>query len=717
MSKRFSILFSLLFAFTLFAGEKTLTIKEAILGNYQNLKIENLEQLQWIYDTENFCYVDSLNQQYGLIKVSARTQQRLMLLTLDSLNALMTRANETPLKKFPRITWQNAQRFRFRSGQKFFVCDLTEPAVQLINEIPEQAKNVELHPKLNYVAYTIGQNLYVSLKAGQTIQITFDTEDGILNGDSYVHRQEFGIRKGIFWSPSGKHLAFYRVDQRMVTQYPLVDIDSRPAKLRYIRYPFTGMTSEQVSVGVYHLQTGSITYLQTGEPQDHYKCSVTWSPDEKFIYVAQLNRDQNHLRLVKYDPQNGLAQQTLFEESDEQWVEPEHGLLFVNDDPNRFIWFSKRNGYNDLYLYRSDGKLLRKLTPSQWDVTRFLGFDTAGKNAFFLASANNGLDRQAFKVSLKSGRLTQLTHSSGVHLVQLQKQGKFLLDRFTNLSTPNRIALLDASGREVQVLLNAANPLQEYKIGDLKLLQLQSEAGDILNARIIFPPDFDPAKKYPAIVYVYGGPHGQMLTNSFLRGWRWWFYYMAQKGFILFTLDNRGTNNRGLEFEQVIHRRLGTIEVQDQMVGIRYLKSLPYVDSTRIGVHGWSYGGFMTISLMTRQPGVFKVGVAGGPVIDWRYYEVMYGERYMDTPQSNPEGYETSSLLNYVQNLEGRLLIIHGTVDPVVVLQNSWLYLRKAIDLQKQVDYFVYPGDEHNMRGQDRVHLYQKISDYFLEHL
>ncbi|WP_456442841.1 DPP IV N-terminal domain-containing protein, partial [Caldithrix abyssi] len=588
---------------------------------------------------------------------------------------------------------------------------------QLINEIPEQAKNVELHPKLNYVAYTIGQNLYVSLKAGQTIQITFDTEDGILNGDSYVHRQEFGIRKGIFWSPSGKHLAFYRVDQRMVTQYPLVDIDSRPAKLRYIRYPFTGMTSEQVSVGVYHLQTGSITYLQTGEPQDHYKCSVTWSPDEQFIYVAQLNRDQNHLRLVKYDPQNGLAQQTLFEEKDEQWVEPEHGLLFVNDDPNRFVWFSKRNGYNDLYLYRSDGKLLRKLTPSQWDVTRFLGFDAAGKNAFFLASANNGLDRQAFKVSLKSGRLTQLTHSSGVHVVQFQKQGKFLLDRFTNLSTPNRIALLDASGREVQVLLNAANPLQDYKIGDLKLLKLKSKAGDVLNARIIFPPDFDPAKKYPVIVYVYGGPHGQMLTNSFLRGWRWWFYYMAQKGFILFTLDNRGTNNRGLEFEQVIHRRLGTIEVQDQMVGVRYLKSLPYVDSTRIGVHGWSYGGFMTISLMTRQPGVFKVGVAGGPVIDWRYYEVMYGERYMDTPQSNPEGYETSSLLNYVQNLEGRLLIIHGTVDPVVVLQNSWLYLRKAIDLQKQVDYFVYPGDEHNMRGADRVHLYQKISDYFLDHL
>ncbi|RMF63409.1 MAG: S9 family peptidase, partial [Calditrichaeota bacterium] len=354
----------------------------------------------------------------------------------------------------------------------------------------------------------------------------------------------------------------------------------------------------------------------------------------------------------------------------EQWVEPEHGPLFVNDDATRFVWFSKRNGYNDLYLYRSNGKLLRKLTPSRWDVTRFLGFDQEGRNAFFVASANNGLDRQAFKVDLQKGKLTQITKDSGIHRLQYQKQGKFFIDRFTDTATPNRITLLDQRGRTVKVLLDAPNPLQDFKIGPLKLVELQADDGTPLNGRLILPPDFDPQKKYPAIVYVYGGPHGQMVTNSFLRGWSWWFYYMAQHGYIIFTLDNRGTNNRGLEFEQVIHRRLGTIEVQDQMVGVNYLKAQPFVDSTRIGVHGWSYGGFMTISLLTRRPGVFKVGVAGGPVIDWRYYEVMYGERYMDTPQSNPQGYQTASLLNYVKNLDSWLLIIHGTVDPVVVWQN-----------------------------------------------
>ncbi len=716
----FKKLFVLLFVFSvaLFAQNKVLTLNEAILGSRGNLALQDLKQLQWKGPEQSFTYVDSLNGQFGLIVVDAnKPESKKMLLTLDSLNTVLLKSGQNKLTHFPRIQWMNGNEFRFRSGNRFYRYSINPSKVELVNSIPENAANVEWHPGLNYVAYTIGQNLFVALKPDQQIQITFDTEDGIANCDNYVHRQEFGIRKGIFWSPSGRHLAFYRVDRRMVTQYPLVDIDTRPAKLRYIRYPFTGMTSEQVSVGIYHIDTGSITYLQTGEPKDHYKCSVTWSPDETAIYLVELNRDQNHLRLVKYDPQNGQPLKTLFEERDKQWVEPEHGPIFVNDDPQQFVWFSKRNGWNDLYLYRSDGKLLRKLTPSRFDVTRFLSFDAAGKNAFFMAATNDGLDRQAFKVSLKSGKLTQLTHASGVHRVLIQKQGRFILDRFTDIKTPNRIALLDGRGKELARLLNAKNPLQDYKIGQLKLLKLKNKEGITLNARLILPPDFDPAKEYPVIVYVYGGPHGQMITNSWLRGWSWWFYYMAQQGYILFTLDNRGTNNRGLEFEQVIHRRLGTIEVEDQMVGVNYLKAQPFVDSTRIGVHGWSYGGFMTISLMTRRPGVFKVAVAGGPVIDWRYYEVMYGERYMDTPQSNGQGYDTASLLNYVKNLNGRLLIIHGTVDPVVVWQNSLLYLRKAIDLQKQVDYFVYPGDKHNMYGKDRVHLYQKITDYFLEHL
>ncbi len=699
-----------------FAQNKLLTMEDAILGSYKNLKVKTLPQLQWKASSTIFSYVDSLNGQYGLIEVNANKPFAKIKLSLDSLNVLMKKVKAPALKRFPYITWMNDHTIRFIHRQGLYRCDLLTASVKKVNIIPEDAANVEVHPKLDYVAYTKKNNLFVSLRPEEEIQVTFNPE-GVKSGDSYVHRQEFGIRKGIFWSPNGDQVAFYRDDQRMVTQYPLVDINTRPAKVRMIRYPFTGMTSEQVTVGIYHIKNGSITYLQTGEPKDHYKCSVTWSPDEKFIYLVELNRDQDHLWVNKYDPQNGQKLATLFEETNPKWVEPEHGLLFVNNDPTRFVWFSKRDGWNDLYLYKANGKLLRKLTRSDLDVTRFLGFDSKGKYAFYMAATDRGLGRQLFRVKLGSGNPVRLTSAKGVHRVRVQKEGKFFLDLFTDLQTPNRISLLNAKGETVKILLDAANPLKDYKLGKIKLFAIKNKDGIPLNARIILPPDFDPHKKYPVIVYVYGGPHGQMITNSFLRGWPLWYQYMAERGFIIFTLDNRGTNNRGLKFEQAIYQHLGTKEVEDQMVGVNYLKHQPYVDSTRIGVHGWSYGGFMTISLMTRRPGVFKVAVAGGPVIDWHYYEVMYGERYMDTPQKNPQGYKESSLLNYVQNLQGKLLIIHGTVDPVVVWQNSLLYLRKAIDLQKQLDYFVYPGDEHNMRGKDRVHLYQKITDYFMQNL
>ncbi len=709
------LLFIVLFSFA-FGQNKLLTMQEAILGSYKNLKVKNLPQLQWVAKSTSFSYVDSLHGQYGLIMVNAKDLKPHLILSTDSLNTLLMHAGAAKVKRFPFVRWLNDHVFRFIHGQGLFRCDLQNATLQKVNVIPKEAANVQVHPTLDYVAYTKKNNLFVSLKPGQEIQVTFNPQ-GVKSGDAYVHRQEFGINKGIFWSPKGDQIAFYRDDQRMVTEYPLVDIDSRPAKVRMIRYPFTGMTSEQVSVGIYHIKTGSITYLQSGEPKDHYKCSVTWSPDEKYIYLVELNRDQDHLWVNQYAPYDGRKIATLFEEKNPKWVEPEHGLFFVNDDPDRFVWFSKRDGFNDLFLFNSHGKLLRKLTRSQRDVTAFLGFDTQGKYAFFMAATDRGLGRQLFKVRLKSGSPHKLTSGKGVHRVLVQKEGRYFLDRFTNLQTPNRIALLDAKGKRLKVLLDAPNPLRDYKLGKIKLLTVKDKEGIALNARMILPADFDPHKKYPVIVYVYGGPHGQMITNSWLRGWPLWYQYMAERGYIIFTLDNRGTNNRGLSFEQAIYQHLGTKEVEDQMAGVDYLKHQPFVDSTRIGVHGWSYGGFMTISLMTRRPGVFKVAVAGGPVIDWHYYEVMYGERYMDTPQKNPQGYKESSLLNYVQNLKGKLLIIHGTVDPVVVWQNSLLYLRKAIDLGKQLDYFVYPGDEHNMRGKDRVHLYQKITDYFMENL
>lgn len=702
---------------TLSAQQKLLTLEEAILGSSKQLKIQNIEQLQWIPEQEAFSFYDTLNHTKGLYLGVVESSHRSLILSLDSLNKTLTKKGLEKLKSFPKVTWLNSASFHFQQNNQVFIYDQASNELTLKNKIDSDAVDIDLEPVTLRMAFRRGNNLFIALNPNQQIQISFDTENGVSNGSSDVHRNEFSISKGTFWSSAGNYLAYYHLDRRMVTEYPLVDVNERPAKLRLIRYPMAGLTSEQAQVAVYDLRTGSTTYLQTGQPADQYLTNITWSPDEKFIYVVHLNREQNHQRLIQYDPLTGLPVKTILEEKNEKWIEPEHGPIFIKQNPRQFLWFSKRDGFNHLYLYEISGKLLRQVTKGPMDVTVFKDFANENKMIFFEAATDAGMERHGFLAWLNSGKMCQLTDRSGIHRISPSSSGNYFYDVFSSSLTPRQIRILDQNSHIKQELLQAKNPLEEYNLGDIQFMKLPNREGLALNGRMILPLQFDESKKYPVIVYVYGGPHGQMVSDSWISGWPLWFQYLAQRGYIVFTLDNRGINNRGLDFEQAIFRRLGTVEVEDQMAGIDHLKSLSFVDTSRIGIHGWSYGGFLTISLMTRQPGVFKVGVAGGPVIDWRYYEVMYGERYMDTPQSNPDGYEESCLLNYVNNLQGKLLIIHGSVDPTVVGQHSLLYLRKAIDLGKQVDYFVYPGDEHNMNGNDRLHLYQKITDYFDLHL
>ncbi len=703
----------------LFAQEKYFSLEDAILGGAKQFRLKTLRQLQWRGDSESFTYVDSANGGLALLQDGVIDKPPQILLALDSLNAALEAYGEKALSYFPRLTWADNHSLRFILQNKWYEYDINAKALSLVNQIEGEAENVDIEPHSRRMAFTRGKNLFIAYDPERTYQITFDEGEGISNGSNYVHRNEFGIYKGTFWSPRGNYLAYYRLDQSMVTKYPLVHIDERPAQAEFIRYPMTGMTSEQVQVGVYNLKTGSTVFLRTGEPRDQYLTNITWSPDEKYIYVAHLNRDQNHIRLVKYDPENGRAVQTLFEEKDDKYVEPEHGPIFMNDDPSRFLWFSERDGFQHLYLYSARGKLIRQVTEGDFDVLSFLGSEPSGKYIFVTAASADGLNRYAYRVKLSSGRMERITQNTGTHAVLPSKNGRWFIDRFSELKTPSRIILLDEDGQVQKTLLEAPNTLTDYALGQVKLGSIE-HSGTRLNYRLILPPDFTEQKKYPVIVYVYGGPHAQLVRNTWLGGTGsrgLWFQYLAQQGFIVFTLDNRGSANRGIAFEQATFRRLGTIEVEDQMAGIDYLKRLPYVDSTRIGVHGWSYGGFMTISLMTRRPGVFKAAVAGGPVTDWHYYEVMYGERYMDTPQANPEGYAESSTFNYIDNLQGKLLLIHGTVDPVVVWQHTLLYLQKAIQAGKQVDYFVYPEHQHGVRGNARLHLYQKMTEYLIENL
>jgi dipeptidyl-peptidase 4 len=327
------------------------------------------------------------------------------------------------------------------------------------------------------------------------------------------------------------------------------------------------------------------------------------------------------------------------------------------------------------------------------------------------------LEQNAYSLDLKSGRIVRITPQKGVHRTSVSHSGLYALDTYSSSTVPRETHLLSTNGKSIKILRQAENPLKDYKLGETTVFTIEATDGTPLYCRMIKPIDFDPLKKYPVVIYVYGGPHAQMITDSWMYGANFYLNFLAQKGYVVFTLDNRGSDKRGREFEQAIHRNLGKIEAEDQMQGVRYLKSLPFVDAERIGIDGWSYGGFMSVHMKLNYPETFKVAVAGGPVIDWKYYEVMYGERYMDHPESNPEGYEQANLINQVSKLEGKLLLIHGDMDPVVVWQHSLAFLKKCVSEGKLVDYFVYPGYEHNVRGRDRAHLIKKITSYFDENL
>ena len=567
-------------------------------------------------------------------------------------------------------------------------------------------------------AYVEDHQLFVVDAQGVKRQLSTDGSREIVYGQS-VHRNEFGIEKGTFWSPDGMKLAFYRMDQSMVADYPQVDIFPREATYEPDKYPMAGMTSHKVTVGVYDLKTDKTIYLQAGDPTDRYFTNISWSPDAKTVYMFELNRRQNDCRLVSYDAATGEKQAELYRETSDKYVEPLHPIQFLPWDATKFIMQSQKDGYNHLYIFDINGKELKQVTSGPWVVMEVLGFNKKQKTIVFIANKEHPLHHHLYSVSMK-GDIKQLETVDGVHNGLLSSSGNFLIDRFSTPSRPRVIDVVDINQKMPRhtTLLDAEDTWTGYQqpIFECGSIKAADGATD-LYFRMVKPADFNPERKYPTVIYVYGGPH----ANNVQASWHWasrsWETYMAQKGYIVFILDNRGSQYRGRDFEQATFHQLGQIEMQDQMKGVDYLHTLPYVDMDRLGVHGWSFGGFMTISLMTNYPDVFKVGVAGGPVIDWKWYEVMYGERYMGTPDDNPEGYAKTSLINKAKNLKGKLQIITGYNDNTVVPQHCLSFLDACVKAGTQPDFFAYPGEEHNMRGHASVHLHERITQYFEDYL
>ena len=574
-------------------------------------------------------------------------------------------------------------------------------------------------------AYLKGQSLWLKNSDGSETVVAESENSQITYGD-FVSRNEFGIEDGIFWSPDSTKIAFYRKDESKVTGFPLLDITTRTGSLKEIKYPMAGMDSENVQLGIYDIAQGTTIYVKAEEyGYDRYLTNISWSPKSSHVYIQVLDRSQKQMKLNMYDASTGDLTATILNEDNEKYVEPQDPLYFIKKADGTFIYrTANRDGFRNLYLCDNTGNV-RRLTSVDSDV-EYIGND--GKYVYYTSAEISPVENHLFRIEIKGlkkgvekavfGKPQQLTTESGWHNITMSPDCSHFIDNWSSLNVPRVIDLCSADGKTIKNLLTAKDPTLDYAYTEISLGTVKSADGLYDNYyRLIKPIDFDPTKKYPVILYVYGGPHSQMVQNTYMAQLRRWEMQMAQKGYLVYVQDNRGTQNRGLAFEQAIHRQCGQAEMADQMEGIKMLMELPYVDKDRIGVHGWSYGGFMTISLITNYPDVFKVAVAGGPVIDWKWYEVMYGERYMDHPEVNPEGYAKTSLINKAKDLKGKLLICQGAIDPVVVWEHSLSFIRECIKNNVQVDYFPYPCAEHNVMGKDRVHLHDKITIYFDDYL
>jgi len=724
------------------AQNKLLTIEDAILKQRTTLAPERLSQLQWVPGAKKAFYVTKkLGKEVGVF-ITIPDFKRDTFLFLNDFNAAFRNfeVNEKEMNRFPFFTWLNQNTVRFFYKNTYYIYQTHLQKVSALVRAPSDAENLDLCEKNNFLAYTVGNNLFVNNDGDLTkvsvgadgnnyqkgTMITNDGTYGLVNGKS-VHRNEFGITKGTFWSNGGEKLAYYKMFEGMVTDYHLMDIKPLPQNAseivnpnttQQIKYPMAGGKNHMVKVCVYDFKKKRNIEIKTGDNIDQYLTNIAFSPNDEYVFIALINRQQNTMNLKMYDAATGAFVKTLITETHNKYVEPEKPVIFHKKSDNLFLWFSERDGFNHLYLYNTRGELIKQITSGKYAVADFLGFDTKGEKIYYMAFSEDGLSKFCFETELKTLKTRKINSVEGQHTAIIDENYEFILHQLTSLNTPRRTSLIDTKGKEYGTMHNAINPLSEYKKVNYKLFSINTtDKTTTLNCRMVLPADFDSTKKYPVIVYVYGGPHAQMITNSWLGGGDLWFYYMAQQGYIVFTLDNRGSANRGLAFENITHRRLGKIEIADQLAGVNYLKSLNYVDAGRMGVFGWSFGGFMSTSLMTKTPDIFKAGVAGGPVIDWRMYEIMYTERYMDSPQENPEGYNDANLLNDVKNLKGKLLLIHGTIDDVVLWQHTLTYIKSSVDAGVLVDYFVYPGHAHNIMGTDRAHLYKKVTQYFKENL
>ena len=690
------------------AQNETIDLNGVFQGKYM---FERINGLSWQPGTDNYAYI---NDNGDIMLVNAKTGKESVFRSGKNLG-------ENGFKNLRSFQWVDANTiYSPRTNSTLTYNGKTVAVNKFENVNWDDVIDQSIKNKVFVIKNNDGVFVQTVLNDYQPILLCPDTGKNIVFGET-VHRSEWGINEGQYISPKGNYIAFYRMDESMVEDYPLVNTTTPIATVENIKYPMAGRTSHQVKVGIFDVAKSA----QAGMPMYHYintdlsdgefLTNVTFSPDEQYLYITHLNREQNHSKLIRYDLKTGNKVKVLIEEMDSRYVEPCDRMIFLKN--NNFLWISETDGWRHLYLYDFNGNLIRKVVDGRFDIVDVEGLDAKEEYVYFtMAPTEKPVNQYVCKAALKDGKITRIAATDGTHTPIFNEAKTYFVDYFTNVTTPRVISVVNNQGKTMKELKNCKNPYADCALGTTKMFPILNKEGDSLWCRLITPPNMDPTKKYPCLIYVYGGPHSQLVTNSFMSGGVF-LEFMAEQGYVVFTLDNRGTQNRGADFEKCIHRNLGVKEVEDQMCGVEYLKTLPYVDAERIGLDGWSYGGFMTLSLITEHPEAFKAASCGGPVVNWAWYEVMYGERYMDTPQENPDGYENANIIPKIKNVKCPLLVMHGCQDHTVVWQHTLELMRQAVTDGIEIEYFPYTAHDHNVMGKERVHLWNKLLRFHNQNL